>query len=229
VRRPPLAAAGALVNAKDMSGVEVEWQFDVRDVDAVGRWLACADLGPDWTVTRRAALRLRDVYFDTADWAVARTRHGLRVRTGGGDVEAALKAFGRSRGGAKHRRELVEPLSDGRLATLLAARGAVGRRVRAIVGSTRLRRLFSVHTRRGVWDVRRRGRIVAELALDRTRIVARRGTRKLERVEIEVKRGAPAVVARFVATLRRGRRLDPARRSKFETGLAAAGLSRPAT
>lgn len=207
---------------------EVEWQFEVRDVDAVGRWLARVDLGPEWAVTRRATLRLRDGYFDTADWAVARTRHALRVRTDGGTVEATLKAFGRSRGGAKHRRELVESLSDARLATLLAARGPVGRRVRRIVGTTRLRRLFTVRTGREVWDVRRRGRVVAELALDRTRIVARRGTRNLERVEVEVKRSTPAVVARFVATLRRRRRLGAVRRSKFEAGLAAAGLSRPA-
>lgn len=212
-----------------MPAVEVEWQFEVRDVDAVGRWLARADLGPEWAVTRRATLRLRDVYFDTADWAVARSRQALRVRTGGESVEAALKAFGRSRGGAKHRRELVEPLPDARLATLCGARGAVGRGLRRIAGTATLRRLFLVRTRREVWDVRRHGRVVAELALDRTRIVARRATRDLERVEIEVKRSTPAVVARFVALLRRRRRLASARRSKFETGLAAAGLSRPAT
>lgn len=204
--------------------LEVEWQFEVRDVDAVARWLARADLGPEWEVTRRTMLRLHDVYFDTADWAVARTRHALRARSDGAGVEAALKAFGSSLGGAKHRREIVEPLADARLATLLAARGRVGRRVRAIVGPARLRRLFTVRTRREVWDVRRHGRVVAELALDRTRIVARRGTRGLERVEIEVKRSTPAVVARFVALLRRRRRLGPVRRSKFETGLATAGL-----
>jgi inorganic triphosphatase YgiF len=207
--------------------LEIEWQFEVRDVDAFGRWLGNVDLGLEWTVERRSTLRLHDVYFDTAEWGVARTRSALRVRSDGGKVEAALKAFGRSRGGAKHRRELVEPLSDGRLATLLAGRGVVGRRVRTIVGGTRLRRLFSVRTRREVWDVRHRGRVVAELALDRTRIVARRGTRDLERIEIEVKRSTPAVVARFVATLRRRRRLGAVRRSKFETGLVAAGLARP--
>lgn len=207
--------------------LEVEWQFEVRDVDALARWLARADLGVEWSVARRATRRLRDVYFDTAEWAVARTRHALRVRSDGGRVEAALKAFGDSRGGAKRRRELVEPLAGARLATLLAARGRVGRRVRAIVGTAGLRRLFAVRTRREVWDVRRRGRVVAEVALDRTRIVARRGTRDLERVEIEVKRGTPAVVARFVAMLRRRRRLGPVRRSKFETGLVAAGLRPP--
>lgn len=215
------------MNAMRVAAVEVEWQFEVRDVDAVGRWLARVDLGPEWAVARRATLRLHDVYFDTAEWAVGRSRHALRVRSDGGNVEAALKGFGTSRGGAKHRRELTESLADGRLATLRAARGVVGRRVRATVGSAPLRRLFAVRTRREVWDVCRRGRIVAELALDRTRIVARRGTRDLERVEIEVKRGTPTVVAGFVATLRRRRRLGPVRRSKFETGLAAAGLSRP--
>ncbi len=212
-----------------MPAVEVEWQFEVRDVDAVARWLARAHLGPEWTVARRATLRLRDVYFDTADWAVARSRQALRLRTDRKSVEATLKAFGSARGGAKHRRELVESLPDGRVATLRAARGVVGRRVRAMLGTVPLRRLFTVRTRREVWDVRRRGRVVAELALDRTRITARRGTRALERVEIEVKRSTPAVVAPFVATLRRRRRLGAVRRSKFESGLAAAGLARPPT
>lgn len=212
-----------------MAAVEVEWQFEVRDVDAVGRWLARAHFGSGWTVARRTTLRLRDVYLDTAGWAVARSRHALRVRTDGERVEAALKAFGRSRGGAKHRRELVELLPDARLATLLGARGVVGRAGRRITGDERLRRLFTVRTRREVWDVRRDGRVVAELALDRTRISARRGTRDLERVEIEVKRSTPAVVARFVSLLRRRRRLGPVRRSKFEAGIAVAGLSRPAT
>ncbi len=208
--------------------IEVEWQLAARDVDVVARWLARAELGAEWRVVPRTTRYLRDVYCDTADWAVARTGHALRVRVGEGGVVATLKAFGRRHAGVARRREIVERLADARIATVRNGRGPVGRRVRAAIGTARLRRLFTIRTRRQVYEVRHRERLVAELALDRTRIVAGRRVRRLERVEVEVTGGTPRVVAGFVATLRRGRHLTAARRSKFESGLAAAGLVLPA-
>lgn len=207
--------------------IEIEWQFAVRDVDTVARWLAHADLGPEWRVVRATTLHLRDGYYDSADWAVARTGYALRVRAGEGGGVAMLKAFGKARGGVARRREIVERMADARLGTLRAARGAVGRRVRAATDTARLRRLFTVRTRRRVYDVHRNGRRVAELVLDRTRLMADRRVGRLERLEVEVKGSTPRVVADFVATLRRSRHLTGVRRTKFEAGLAIAGLTLP--
>jgi len=209
-------------------GVEVEWQFDVRDVAAFERWVAEARFGGGWTVTPDRVRRLRDAYFDAADWRVLRAGHALRVRRDGADVEATLKALRRSRHGVARRREITERLADARLGSLRAASGAVGSVLRRVVGKRGLHRLFALRTRRRTFAVRKDGRRIAELALDRTEIVAgRHRLRSLQRVEVEVEAGSPAVVARFVATLRRQRHLTIARRSKFETGLAAAGRVAP--
>jgi inorganic triphosphatase YgiF len=209
--------------------VEVEWQFAVHDVDAFARWLVQARLPPPWTMAPGEVVHLRDAYFDTAEWQLARAGYALRLRRSGARVEATLKALRGAHAGRAARREISERLSDARVGTLRRARGAVATRLRRVVGSHALVRLFAVRTRRRTLRVCRRGRPVAELALDRTRIVPPRGrARRLERLEVEVKAGAPALVARFVATLRRHRHLTVTRRSKFEEGIAAARLAPPA-
>jgi len=209
--------------------VEVEWQFVVRDVDVFGRWVLRARFDDGaWSVSPAEVLRLRDAYFDTADWRLWRAGYALRVRRAGARVEATLKALGHARGGVARRREITERLGDARLGSLRAARGAVGTRLRRVVGERALCRLFTLQTRRRTFLVRRDGRALAELALDRTRIVTPRGRlHRLQRVEVEVEAGPPALVARFVATLRRARHLKTAGGSKFEAGLAAAGAAPP--
>jgi inorganic triphosphatase YgiF len=207
---------------------EVEWQFDVRDLDALGRWIVRAPLADAWTVTADRTLDLRDAYFDTDAWHVMRAGYALRIRRSGAAVEATLKALRRGRkGGVSRRREVTQRLGDARVESLRGSRGRVATRIARIVGAHALRRLFALRTRRRTFVVRHRGRAVAELALDRTAVTARGRTRRLERIEIEVVAGAPVTVAGFVATLRRHRHLKATRRSKFEMGLAAAGHVTP--
>jgi inorganic triphosphatase YgiF len=207
-------------------GIEVEWQFHVADLAGFRRWLVRASFD-GWDVAPLGVVHVADVYFDTPDWRLWRTGWALRIRRAAGATEATLKALARTRGGPARRREISTALRDASLGAMLAARTGVGPRVRAAVGDARPRRLFGVRTRRELFAVRRDGRVVAELALDRTRIAAGRCTHRLTRVEIEVKAGPPARVARFVATLRRGRHLTVATRSKFESGLATARLRPP--
>lgn len=199
----------------------------MRDAEAFGRWVGRVRLDDEWGVVRRTTRRLRDVYYDTVDWRIARTGYALRVRADGGAVETTLKAFGRTHHGVARRREITERLADARVGSVRHGRGAVGRRVRRAVGASTLRRLFGVRTRRDVYDVCHRGRVVAELAVDRTQILARARRRVLQRVEVEVGAGPASLVARFVATLRRRRRLTRVVGSKFEVGLALAGLVLP--
>jgi inorganic triphosphatase YgiF len=205
-------------------GIEVEWQFAVPDLAAFRRWLVRASFD-GWVVTPLGVVRLADVYLDTPDWRLWRAEWALRIRRADGATEATLKALAQTRRpGPARRREINARIRDANVARVLAAPAGLGRLVRAVVGDARPRRLFAVRTRRELFAVRHGGRLVAELALDRTRIAARGRTRRLTRVEIEVKAGPPARVARFVATLRRGRHLTMATRSKFEEGLATAGL-----
>ena len=209
-------------------GIEIEWQLVPRDLEAVARWLGRACIPGGWTVVPSARRRLADAYYDTADRRISRAGFALRLRRAGEAVEATLKALRRAEAGLARRREITSVLDRVSVAALRASRGAVGRRLRGIVGSERLRRLFALRTDRRTYAVRARGRAVAELALDRTDvIVGGKPVRRIHRVEIEVKGGRPAEVAAFVATLRRGRHLTPAKRSKFEEGLRAAGRGEP--
>jgi inorganic triphosphatase YgiF len=206
--------------------VEVEWQFVVRDADAFERWIRAARFD-GWTLVPAPTRRLRDVYLDTADWRIARAGFALRVRRSATGAEATLKALAPARHGPARRRELTTPIGTATPAALRTAPGSVGVRVRRLAGARPLRRLFAVATRRRVLLLGAAGGVRAELALDRTRIAAGRRCVRLERVEIEVVRGSAAPVARFVAALRRRRRLAPAGASKFAAGLALAGLAIP--
>jgi inorganic triphosphatase YgiF len=207
-------------------GIEIEWQFVVRDVDAFARWLPTA-MPSRWSVVDSGARTQADVYYDTADWRLWSEGWACRVRTKGTRKEASLKALARARGGPARRREITAVVRDRRPAALATSANTVARRLRAVVDGRALRRLFTVRTRRRTFVLRHDGRVVAEIALDRTRIAARGRLRRLTRVEIEVTGGPTALVARFVATLRRRRHLGTATRSKFEHGLRTARLTPP--
>jgi inorganic triphosphatase YgiF len=228
LRRPEVVERARVGHiARVGRAVEIEWQYVVRDVDAVARWLAKV-VPARWSLTDDAARSQADVYYDTEDWRLWSAGWALRMRTSGTRREASLKSFGHARGGPVRRREITAILRGARPAVLRAGATAVGRQVRAVTGERPLRRLFGVRTRRRTFVLRHDGRAVAEVALDRTRIAARAGrTRRLERLEIEVTAGPPALVARFVATLGRRRHLTVATRSKFEEGLRTARLAPP--
>ncbi len=207
--------------------IEVEWQLVPRSGDALYRYLRQARVD-GWTLTPSASRRLRDAYYDTADWRVARAGFALRVRRSGARLEATLKALRRARGGVARRREITAGIPTARIATVETSRGAVGRRLRRIRRTTPLRRLFGLRTWRRVFVLDDGRGTIAEVAVDRTDVVGGRGRRRrIERLEVEVKAGSPARVAAFVATLRRRRHLTVARRSKFEEGLRAAALAVP--
>lgn len=208
--------------------VEVEWQFAVRDVDGLERWLSRVRLCDGWSVSPSTTQQLRDTYFDTPDWRVWRAGYALRVRRWDERVEATLKALRRAHGGLARRREITERLRDARLGSLRAAVGPVGVRLSRVSGEERLLRLFTLRTRRRVLVLWHDRRAVAEIALDRTWMLSpRHRARRFERLEVEVTAGPAALVARFVAVLRRRRRLTIAARSKFEEGLAWAGRIPP--
>jgi triphosphatase len=139
------------VQDKTLDHQEVEWQFDAAELDAVERWLEERSSAP--TAVRGETKDLTDTYYDTEDWRFYRAGYALRVRRDGESVEATMKALASPEdGGLKRRREISEPLKSGGVKTLKNARGPVGERIRLLSGD--LRRLFEVHTRRTIFELR---------------------------------------------------------------------------
>jgi CHAD domain-containing protein len=218
--------------------VEIEWQFDALDLRPVERWLAtlptlAIETGDGGTITALAKppRRLVDSYRDTDDWRIARAGFVVRTRRRGRHDEITLKDNRPAEGsGLRQRLEVTEVLPPSGL-DALAEDGPVGRRLRAIVGTRRLREVLQVRTRRRPFALRVGGTDVAEVALDDTMIVVGNGQRpmQLRRVEVEVQPDWLQALEPIVEQLRLTCGLQPARLSKFEAGLLALGEEIPGT
>ncbi len=172
-----------------------------------------------------------DSYRDTDDWRIARAGFVVRTRRRGRHDEVTLKDSRPAEGsGLRQRLEVTEVLPPSGLDGL-GDDGPVGRRLRAIVGSRRLREVLQVRTRRRPFALRVGGTDVAEVALDDTLIVVGTGQRpmQLRRVEVEVQPDWLEALEPIVEQLRMTCGLQPARLSKFEAGLLALGEEIPGT
>lgn len=216
--------------------VEIEWQFDALDLRPVERWLATvptlavgSEEGGTMTALAQTPRRLVDSYLDTDDWRVARAGFVTRTRHRGRQVEVTMKDMHPAQGdGLRQRLEVTEIVPQGGVGDL-GPEGPVGRRLRAIAGTRRLREVLQVRTRRRPFALRVGGVDVAEIALDDTVIVVGGGQRpmQLRRVEVEVQPSWMAALEPVVQQLRTSCGLQPARLSKFEAGLLAAGVEIP--
>ena len=141
---------------------EVEWQFDAGDLEAVEGWLAGYDgSGSGLSVVPRSTGELADTYLDTGDWRLYRAGYALRVRRKGSNKtsEVTMKSLERAGDGPEgrvRRREISERVKNGDAGFpgLSEARGPVGERLRALVGSHEARPLFEVRTHRRIFDLR---------------------------------------------------------------------------
>jgi triphosphatase len=214
---------------------ELEWQFDAGDLRPVrSRLTGSSGTGGEFIVTPAGDVTQDDVYLDTEDQRFARAGYALRIRRDGrrAGAEATLKGIDGADGsepGLRSRRELSEHLEGTDPLLLASAAGPVGARVRAVAGGRPLRPLFEVHTNRELLTLAAEGVAPGEIALDETTIstVVGRPPEHLRRVEIEIPESSRAVFTRFVAGLRSDCTLRPAVLSKYETGLASAGLTVP--
>jgi triphosphatase len=223
---------------------EVEWQFDAADLEPVEAWLRQHSSGSGLVVEPESDEKVADTYYDSEDWRFYRAGYALRVRKAGGEVEATMKSISPARGNVRLRREISEPLANGRPTTLGKARGPVGGRARTLLGGHDLRPMFEVRTRRRTFavlleapsengspeDGESGGRIrIGEVMLDDTEVPLGEGREaaRLTRVEVEAGAGtAPTPdLQGFVDEMQYALDLEPARISKFETGLYATGLS----
>jgi triphosphatase len=213
---------------------EIEWQFDAPDLKLVESWLEEHPSASGLSAVPGATKELTDTYYDTEDWRFYHAGYALRVRRDGKDAEATMKSLAPAEGALRQRREISEPLK-GNAKTPKGARGPVGERVRRLAGDRELHPLFEARTRRRSFALhpeRPSGKsaAVGEVALDETEISGDGEVpTRLSRIEVEVDPDAPPRhgVEEFADELRDALELRPTGASKFETGLATAGLSPP--
>jgi inorganic triphosphatase YgiF len=211
---------------------EIEWQFEVADLAPVRSWLAEHPAAHGLVVVPVATRELTDTYFDTEDWRLYRVGYALRLRRDSNSAEATMKSLAPAEGALRRRREISVPLKAG-AKTLKEAPGPVGERLQGVAGDRDLRTLFVARTRRRTFTLHPEGpsgrqAAVGEVALDETEIGCD-GPTRLSRVEVELRPHAEHhdSVGAFVDSLREALGLRPTGASKFEVGLAAAGLSPP--
>jgi triphosphatase len=214
---------------------EIEWQFDVGDLESVEGWLDQHNAGSSGIVVApEPTVEITDTYYDTGDWRFYRAGYALRVRNTDGEVEATMKSLTPAEGSRRRRREISEPLSDDNLATLKEAGGTVGGRSRTLVGGRELRPLFTLKTYRQGFALLLEGSDrnqehvrIGEISLDTSEIPLGEESARLTRVEVEAGIGmAPTPdLLGFVDEMQSALELTPASTSKYETGLYASGLN----
>jgi len=211
---------------------EMAWRFEVQDVRLVLRWIeSTAGGGADQvTIVSGPTVNDVDTYLDTEDRRLDRAGYSVRLRRSRRPPhEATLKTLdgaGLEALGAP--RELAEPLELDDPDVVVDAPGPVGERVRALVGSRKLVRLFDVQTRRRLFPIEAGGAPSGELLLDETVIREPDGPilSRLRRVEVEVPERSLATVGPLVESLQRACGLQPAVLSKYEAALLASGRPR---
>ncbi|HJS89885.1 MAG TPA: CHAD domain-containing protein [Steroidobacteraceae bacterium] len=210
---------------------ELEWQLDATDLGVVRHWLGRHSILDGLRIEPLPAQQLHDVYLDTADWRIFRAGYALRVRQKEGHFEATLKGLRSARADVADRRELTEPLTEGKVKALARAAGPVANRVRDVAGAKPLRTLFEVRTSRERFAVQSRdgAEEVGELALDEAHF-SRTDDRRpitLTRVELEAVGPGGAALEQLAARLRTDCGLEPATENKFAAGLHSAALEPP--
>jgi inorganic triphosphatase YgiF len=173
-----------------------------RDQEAVGRKVAALQAVDRFELRPRPAQRIRDVYLDTGDGALAAAPVTFRVRELDGEPLLTLKADPVRSGLAAERLELEAPWSAAALGTILEVlrrrgvdlpdppEGAGAGEPLADLGALGLRPTQTRETTRTPRDVTERGgaaRPVAELALDDVGYQLPAGTARLLEVEVEAK------------------------------------------
>jgi inorganic triphosphatase YgiF len=185
--------------AREVEGVLLVW---ADDQEAAGRRVAGLEAVDRFELRPRPAQRIRDVYLDTGDGALAAAKVAFRVRELDGQPLLTLKADSVRSGLAAERLELEAPWSAGALGTALEElrrrgielpdppEGAGAGEPLADLGGLGLRPTQTretTRTPRDVLDTGQSGVPVAELTLDDVGYQLPAGTARLLEVEVEAK------------------------------------------
>lgn len=161
-----------------MNEIELKLQVDAASAEGLG---ASNVLPEQWRTVQQ-----RDLYFDTADRALAEAGLSLRIRQSGSHRTQTIKRSGSSAAGLFARSEWEMPVNDdvpvvddaSPVHTLLG--GAVNDLIR----------VFEVEVTRRIWDVQN-GDTAIEVVLDRGTISAGDRHTSICEMEMELKSGQP--------------------------------------
>ncbi len=189
-----------------------------------------ADLGPQQLDTlklpnyslRDAGVEQHvDLLLDTPARLVTGTMHALRIRTIGDRRVVTLKGPNSGSGGIHEREEIEAELSGPLSLDPNDWPREVSERALALTGGEPLEVLLQVRVERRLWNVRRQGRVIGELALDTGEITAAGRHEPIHELELELKgSGARDDLDTLSATFTEALPLAPEPRSKLERGLA---------
>lgn len=171
--------------------------------------------GQDAPSTRR----LRTIYFDTPKHDLRANHISLRVRRVGGSWRQTVKAETRIRGGLSNPVE-VESEVDGPTPDLRAvADTKLRRRLREIIGTNRLERIFETDVRRTTQTVFDTQGNQVEIAFDDAEIKSAADTEEFGEIELELKQGRPNGLMEIVRLLTQNNiPVRPSGYSKAERG-----------
>lgn len=188
-----------------------------------------------------------DTYCDTEDWRIYRASYALRIRQDTSSSEATMKStISAADGNLRRRREISEPLKNNQIDALPMTSGLVGIRLRELIGSHKLCRIFEVRTRRQTFDLLLDEQLVeseraqtsdaavrvGEVALYNSEIPLSDGLVRLSRVEVEVDISAANVfwkLESFVKAMEVALGFRATNISEYEAGLYGTGQKLPAT
>lgn len=208
--------------------LETEMCYVLRRLPTAPRMAAILSrCAPEVSGPRRR--ELEDQFLDTADLRLARAGAALRLRLGDGDgAELTLKSLAPLSGALAQRMEISEPLRHPPQRLGPNAPGpSTTRRIRPVLQGQPLRLCFRIRQTRDVYTVRTRQGAVLLVSLDTVRLAGEKA-RTVLMLEAELHEGPPGELIRFSRRLCSVLALRPARQSKYDLGLAAAGLRRPA-
>lgn len=199
--------------------MEIEAKFKLtRPVDATEiealEW-APYQLGPRHTADQH------DTFFDTADLALSRTRHAVRLREGLATPVVTLKGPGTVSAGIHAREELELPTS-GRAPEEWPDQ--IRAQLRQLIGAGALQPLLEIQNRRRTWPLLRDNVAIGEVALDEGQIIAGAQHQPMHELEIELKGGARSDLEALRVQMLRQLPAQPENRSKFARGLGLLGL-----
>lgn len=195
--------------------MEIEAKFTLTEpvsaeqVEALG-WGA-------YQLGERNTIDQHDTFFDTSELALSRTRHAVRLRTGGKHPVVTLKGPGSAVQGVHSREEWEEPTTDHDPG---GWPHPIRQKLQDLIGAQPIQPLLAVHNRRRTWALLRDGQIIGEVALDEGEIAADDRREPMHELEIELKGGTRQDLDEIGVLVQRQLPAQPEDRSKFARGLA---------
>ena len=167
------------------------------------------------------AVRIVDVYYDTARWDLRAAGYACRLRRTGRKAVLCLKSLKRPRRGVSIREEFEQRVPAAparRLPSPLP--GRLGRKIDTLSGGAPLREIFRIRNNRRLFHARFNG-LSAVVCADRFTVSARRRSRAFAEVELELVAGTARDLRKFGRLLMQRIALRSGVRSKYRLGLRA--------